>query len=146
IAKEPAERYATAEALAADLNNFLADKPIQARRAGTAERAWRWCRRNPTATGFLAASLVAALALVGFVVGLIDNTRVRASESEAKSAQQIEEQEKRKAQGAGEREQRLGYIHQIVLAEREWPTNNMPRAEQLLDACPPHRRGWEWDY
>ena len=32
IAKEPGERYATAEALAADLENFLADRPIVARR------------------------------------------------------------------------------------------------------------------
>ena len=64
IAKNPAERYATAEALAADLENFLADKPILARRVSPAERAWRWCRRNPAAAGFLAASLVAVPALV----------------------------------------------------------------------------------
>jgi WD40 repeat protein/serine/threonine protein kinase len=153
IAKEPGERYATAEALAADLNNFLADKPIQARRAGTAERAWRWCRRNPTAAGLLAASLVAALALVGFVVGLIDNAKVRGSEGRASRAQQLavksqraEEDARRKAEEAAEREQRLGYIHRIVLAEREWSSNNMPRAEQLLDDCPAHRRGWEWNY
>ena len=49
IAKEPAERYATAEALSADLENFVADRPIVARRSGLAERALRWCRRNRAA-------------------------------------------------------------------------------------------------
>ena len=45
--KDPALRYATAEAMAEDLRRFLADEPIQARRIGGSERAWRWCRRNP---------------------------------------------------------------------------------------------------
>ena len=47
IAKEPAERYATAEALAADLNNFLADKPILARRVNSVERTWRGAGEIP---------------------------------------------------------------------------------------------------
>ena len=47
IAKEPAERYATAEQMAEDLGRFLADKPVLARRASPTEQAWRWCRRNP---------------------------------------------------------------------------------------------------
>ena len=83
IAKEPAERYATAEALAEDLENFLADRPIVARRSGLPERAWRWCRRNPAAAGLLAASAVAALALVGVGVAIslqqCDSRRLQAS-------------------------------------------------------------------
>ena len=47
IAKEPAQRYASAEEMAEDLRRFLADRPIKARRAGAAERVWRWSRRNP---------------------------------------------------------------------------------------------------
>jgi WD40 repeat protein/serine/threonine protein kinase len=153
IAKEPAERYATVEALAADLENYVADRPIVARRSGLAERAWRWCRRNPTATGLLAASLVAALALVWAGTTIADNARVRKSERRsladkrlAIEARQREETERRKAEDAAERERRLGYVHQILLAERELFSNNMPRAEQLLDACAPERRGWEWHY
>ena len=47
MASEPGERYASAEALAEDLERFLADRTILARRSSTRERAWRWCRRNP---------------------------------------------------------------------------------------------------
>ena len=59
--KDPALRYATAEAMAEDLRRFLSDEPIQARRIGGAERAWRWCRRNP---GMASASALSILALV----------------------------------------------------------------------------------
>src|SRR5205823_10391039 len=60
----PARRYADAE----DLRRFLDDRPIRARRAGRAERAGRWCRRNPTlaaAVGLAATALVAVAGLSG---------------------------------------------------------------------------------
>src|SRR5262249_43633916 len=47
IDKEPARRYPTATAFADDLQRFVDDKPIQARQTSGAERAWRWCKRNP---------------------------------------------------------------------------------------------------
>jgi serine/threonine protein kinase len=58
--KEPVRRYATAAALAEDLRRFQAGLPITARPAGTLERLWRWCRRNPVLAA-LTASLAAAL-------------------------------------------------------------------------------------
>ena len=47
--KEPARRYATAEALADELRRFLEGRPILARRSTAIERLWRWCKRNPVA-------------------------------------------------------------------------------------------------
>jgi tetratricopeptide (TPR) repeat protein/tRNA A-37 threonylcarbamoyl transferase component Bud32/ribosomal protein S27E len=55
LSKEPAKRYPGASELAEDLRRFIAGEPVQARRTGRLERAWRWCRRNPTATALLAA-------------------------------------------------------------------------------------------
>jgi serine/threonine protein kinase len=63
LGKNPAERYATAEALAEDLRRFLADRPIKARRTSRTERLWRWARRNPAV-----ASLVATIGLLLTVI------------------------------------------------------------------------------
>jgi serine/threonine protein kinase len=46
IDREPEQRYAAAGELAADLQRFLDDEPIQARRLSAAERLLRWARRN----------------------------------------------------------------------------------------------------
>jgi eukaryotic-like serine/threonine-protein kinase len=61
ITKDPAQRYATAAEMAADLRRFLEDQPIGARRTGLIERAWRWCVRRPALAG-LAAALVLSVA------------------------------------------------------------------------------------
>jgi serine/threonine protein kinase/WD40 repeat protein/Flp pilus assembly protein TadD len=63
MAREPGDRYPSAGALADDLRRFLADRPIQARRSSVAERAWRWCRRNPVVATLAASVLVLALTL-----------------------------------------------------------------------------------
>src|SRR5262249_26979136 len=68
IAKEPGERYPSAAALAEGLRRFLADRRVQARRSSRAERAWRWCRRNPVVAGLTAA--VACSLLLGTAVSI----------------------------------------------------------------------------
>jgi eukaryotic-like serine/threonine-protein kinase len=61
IDRDPSHRYQTAGRLADDLQRFLDDRPIQARRSPVSEQAWRWCRRNPAV-----ASLAATVALLFF--------------------------------------------------------------------------------
>src|SRR5262249_59886939 len=47
LEKEPGARYASAAALADDLERFCAGHTIQARPVGLTNRSWRWSRRNP---------------------------------------------------------------------------------------------------
>jgi len=62
VAKEPADRYATARELAEDLGRFLEHKPIRARPLGRLARGWRWCQRNP---------VIAALASAVFCLAML---------------------------------------------------------------------------
>jgi serine/threonine-protein kinase len=63
--KEPQRRYATAAALAEDLERFGQGEPISARPVGLLERSGKWVRRHPTTSALLAASLVLVVMLVG---------------------------------------------------------------------------------
>ncbi|MGO9465537.1 MAG: protein kinase domain-containing protein [Isosphaeraceae bacterium] len=73
MARESAERYLSARALAEDLERFLADRTILARRSSARERTWRWCHRNPAlaAVTGLAASLTVLVAIVSTVAALV---------------------------------------------------------------------------
>ena len=74
-AKAAGRRYAAAADLAADLRRFLRGEPVQARRAGPAERLRLWARRHPyRASGLLA---------LGLVTGIACGAAYRAVENEA---------------------------------------------------------------
>jgi tetratricopeptide (TPR) repeat protein/tRNA A-37 threonylcarbamoyl transferase component Bud32 len=63
MARDPAQRYASAGDLAADLRRFSRGDPIQARRDPPWARAWRWCRRNPVTAGLVAVMLIVLVSL-----------------------------------------------------------------------------------
>ncbi len=72
LEKDPAKRYQSAAALAAELDRFINDEPILARPVGPAGRLWRWSRRKPaiallSATSLGLLLLAAAIATYGFV-------------------------------------------------------------------------------
>src|SRR6516164_6273246 len=69
IDKDPKRRYQSADEIGEDLQRFVNDEPIKARRIGLVERLGRWCRRNPAV-----ASLTAAVLLL-MAVGTAVSTR-----------------------------------------------------------------------
>jgi tRNA A-37 threonylcarbamoyl transferase component Bud32 len=46
LARDPQQRYASAAALADDLERWLAGEPLSVRPAGAVRQAWRWLRKN----------------------------------------------------------------------------------------------------
>jgi len=62
LEKSPGRRYATAGALADDLQRFLDGAPVQARPISAPARLWRWARRRPALAGLV---LALTLALAG---------------------------------------------------------------------------------
>jgi WD40 repeat protein len=64
LAKEPARRYASAVALADDLDRWLRHEPITARRPRASERLAKWLRRHPALAAGLALCLAGAGAFI----------------------------------------------------------------------------------
>src|SRR5262249_51213708 len=80
---------------------------------------------RPAMAAQLLVSVVAALALVGAGVAFVYSSRLEAALGQAEFQR---------------------YFHHIARAAAGWREGNMAQVEELLDACPPDRRGWGWPY
>jgi WD40 repeat protein/tRNA A-37 threonylcarbamoyl transferase component Bud32 len=144
LAKDPRKRYAGADTLAADLQNYLDSKPIQARPAGTLERLLKSARRRPLLTTVLALAL---LGMAGLVSGAIWHTIQMSA-----ALQAVRDRERTVA----ERERdirRQRYAADMRLAYQvAWKSGDIPRLlEHLRPYCSgatdtEDLRGFEWHY
>jgi WD40 repeat protein/serine/threonine protein kinase len=138
IDRDPRQRYASAGELAADLQRFVDDEPIQARPIGASERLWRWCRRNPLLAGALTA--VAASLLLGTVVAWLLAAWAFTEAERARDAQGTANTEAKRAR-------RETYTAKMRLVQPAWDSRNMLQLQDLLEetaAFP--QRGFEWYY
>jgi len=84
LQKDLSRRYASCGDFADDLQRYLTGCPIMARPVGSAERLWRWCRRNPVPAALSCVSVTLAVAtFVSIVVGY-RNTRAALAVSESR--------------------------------------------------------------
>jgi tRNA A-37 threonylcarbamoyl transferase component Bud32 len=67
MALKPEDRYASARALADDIEHWLADEPVAAFREPLLARLGRWCRRHRVLVTSVAAAALAAVVLAGVV-------------------------------------------------------------------------------
>jgi serine/threonine protein kinase/tetratricopeptide (TPR) repeat protein len=96
LAKDPAERYATAGELAEDLRRFLRDEPIRARPPTLRQRAGKWARRHHgvVATAGVSAALVLLLAIAGLAVS---NRLIRLEQDKTQEERDAAVKEKQRA-------------------------------------------------
>ncbi len=132
LEKDPAERYPTAGALAADLRRFAAGEPVSVRAAGVVERAAKWARRKPT---LAAAYTLGLLALLLATLGGAALWEWRAAETARAEAERQRE-----------RFERSEYGRTIEVAHQEWKDNNIATTSALLEGTRADLRGWEWRY
>ncbi len=85
-AMEPERRYASVEALAADVKRWLSHRPVAARNGGRLYRAGRWLQRNWKGV----AVLLAVLLLAAWFVWRLDQARHQAQQ-EAQVAREVSE-------------------------------------------------------
>ena len=73
LAKSPADRYASAEALAADLERFSKGEPLEARPPDLRQRLLTWTRRQPALASRLGAlGVFYVVELVNYAVAGVD--------------------------------------------------------------------------
>jgi eukaryotic-like serine/threonine-protein kinase len=131
LALRPEDRYKTATELADDVDNWLADAPVSARRDPFTDRARRWMWRHRTAVTATAAA--ALVALVGM-------TAVLAVQARANQRQRSFNRDLR----------RHLYDSQMNLANQSWDSSLIEQVERLLRENLPEGsggddlRGWEW--
>jgi WD40 repeat protein len=147
--RDPAHRYPTATDLAADLQHFLDDEPIRARRTGELERLARWCRHNRAVTALAAALLLVLVAVAtGATAAAV---RFKAVADAADAARDREKVQRERAEGLAEEDRANLYAARIHVAHQAWESGDVGRTLQLLDSLRPVEgqtdlRGFEWYY
>ncbi len=80
LAKDPADRFASAGELGEELGRFLESRPIRSRPIPAHERFWRWCKRNPWLAGAnIAAATLTTLLAIGSTVAALTFRRANLS-------------------------------------------------------------------
>jgi serine/threonine-protein kinase len=80
LEKSPERRYASAVALADDLQRFLRQEPIVAHPVGPLGRVLKWTRRHPTGAALVATALTLVGLAIGGGVGLVQQRAERRAE------------------------------------------------------------------
>ncbi len=128
LEKDPARRYASAAALAEDLERWLRHEPLSIRPLSPGERAVKWVRRRPVVAALSAAC---ALAVVLGFAGIAWQGR--------------------RAERAADQARRNAYLAEMVaanqaLARKDWATIRDILERTRPTASEPDLRGWEWRY
>jgi WD40 repeat protein len=137
LEKDRNRRYETAAGFAADVQRYLADEPVLACPPSVGYRLHKFVRRNRGPV-LAAAALVTVLAAaaVGATAAALREERLRVAAEQSAAAEKA---------ARGELEYTL-YFERIALAAQKLAADNRYQVDELLDQCPPHLRGWEWDF
>jgi WD40 repeat protein/serine/threonine protein kinase len=163
LQKDPARRYASAEALAEDLRCFQAGEPITARPVGAIERTIKWVRRSPAVAALLAAVVLVTITGVGLVTwkwyeAVFANKEAQKQKEEAleagkreadraakeKEAREEVERQARHVRQLLERSEMALYTNRIARASREADTRNPVKGLEVLKEQGADKFGWEY--
>jgi WD40 repeat protein/serine/threonine protein kinase len=154
--KERGRRYETANGLARDLQNYLADEPVEAMPPSASYRLRKFARKHKKALVTTVTFVV--LLVAGLVVSTLLAVWATSAEFEANRQRIASDEAKQEAVEARveadkqRNEARLNaYATGMGLAQNAWNENNVVRARELLadvpgEAAGKDLRGFEWYY
>ncbi|HKB03647.1 MAG TPA: serine/threonine-protein kinase, partial [Gemmataceae bacterium] len=137
LAKDPADRYASAGELAREVQRWLADEPVVVYREPVAARLGRWARRRPALSAGLAVLLVSAV--VGAVIVREEAAR---NEDRVRAAEKVASAERKARDDVAT----AAYLKYIALAQEAVSARQLYRADELLERCDPGLRDWDWHF
>ncbi|UCG17077.1 MAG: serine/threonine protein kinase, partial [Phycisphaerales bacterium] len=135
VGKSPEERYATAQELADDLQRFLEDKPIKAKRPSLIDRAAKWSRRHRAVVASGVALLIMAVVALSVSTALIwqEQARTAAALADAQQARSQEAEQRERAE-ANFRKAREAVDQMLTQVAEQLPRlPGMPEAEDSPD-------------
>ena len=130
LEKDKQRRYQSASELAADIRNYLDNRPIAARPPTTFYQLKMFARRNRTLVGGVLATFVALL--IGIIGIAVQAERVTRERDIARQAERLAD--------------KRAYAANIAAAQAALGATDVVTARQRLDAASPHLRNWEWRY
>ena len=130
LEKDKERRYQSASEFAADIRNYLADRPIAARPPTTLYQLRMFTRRNKALVGGVLATFMALL--IGIIGIAVQAQRVARERDLARQAEQLAD--------------KRAYAANIAAAQAAMSATDVVAARQRLDAASPHLRNWEWRY
>ncbi len=143
-AREAKDRYRTAKDLAEDIERWLSDQPILARRQGVIERTWKWAKRRPAAAGLLATILLGTLTILS---GAFWFSARLATKDKALSQQQRDLDTATDKVGETREEANANLAHSdLLLARAWWQAGEVWNTRDCLSRVPGKYRGWGWNY
>ena len=160
MSRDPQARYATAQALAEDLERWLAGDPVSAWPEPVIVRARRWLKRHPTLVVSTAATLLISLVSLAAIASLIDqsnrslatkNTQLEQANTKEREATQLaaklaEQERSAREQAdlnadAALRQTKLAqqhlYVAHMHLAQAAWEDTRVGETVRLLDLYRP---------
>ena len=139
MAKDPAERYETAQQLADDLQAFLDERPVVAKRPSFLDRSIKWSHRHRGVTAAFCGALVVAGVCLATTTVLVNGSLHATRDAQNQTVEQ--------------RDAALSnlYVANIRLAQEEFENGHFAAVCDLLDGQIPSKdgpdyRGWEWHY
>ncbi|MEZ6128884.1 MAG: protein kinase [Planctomycetaceae bacterium] len=146
LRKNPQARYATADELADDLQQFLDRQPIRARPVSRAERAWSWTQRHRATTmTILLGGLLIVFGAIGLIVhsSVVNRLNNNLSDRNRRLAQalQISDLLRQQERETSLRSQRLSYAADMRLAMEAWHKGDSRQVADLLKAHLPSASG-----